>query len=63
MKKIEITLCRAQGPQFKNLIPGSVHDVINPPPGFRNDRRGVWVMGLGQPVKVLSNEYNTLEER
>lgn len=32
-KRIKITQCRAFGPQFSNLIPDSIHDVIKTPAG------------------------------
>lgn len=57
--QIEIIQCDAVGPQFTNLTPGSVHDIINPPTGFDN-KNGVWVMGNGEPVKVLFREFKYL---
>lgn len=59
-KRIKIKYCQACGPQFKNLLPDSEHDVVTPPAGYKNDHTGVWVMGIGEPVKVLSNEYVSL---
>lgn len=56
-EKITIKFCEAVGRQFANLTPGSVHEVIDPPMGYSNDRTGVWVMGAGEPVKVLREEY------
>lgn len=56
VKKIKITNCRAVGRQFENLTPGSIHEVIEPPAGYDNSR-GVWVMGVGEPVKVLFGEF------
>ena len=56
-EKITITNCAAYGKQFANLTPGSIHDVIEPPSGYSNDEKGVWVMGVGEPVKVLWHEY------
>lgn len=53
--KIKIKHCTACGPQFENLKDGSIHEVIAPPPG-ENDRRGWWVMGVGEPVLVLTRE-------
>ncbi len=46
-KKIKVTLCRAQSRAFSNLTPGSVHDVVEPPRGYKNDASGVWVEGVG----------------
>ncbi|GGB82740.1 hypothetical protein GCM10007424_23470 [Flavobacterium suaedae] len=60
-KKIKITQCTASGEAFKNLTNGSVHDVVTPPEGYKNDYRGVWVMGVGEPVKVLNNEFEKIE--
>lgn len=61
ISKIRITCCRANGIQFENLIPGSIHDIIAPPTGFDNSR-GVWVMGVGEPVKVLFGEFEYVKE-
>ena len=55
-KRIQIIECRACGSQFQNLLPGSVHDIIIPPPG-QNNLNGEWVMGVGEPVKVLFKEF------
>ena len=57
IKRIKITHCTACGRCFENLIPGSEHDVIDAPAGEKKDNRGVWVMGVGEPVKVLNNEF------
>lgn len=54
--KIKITICRAFGPVFANLVPESIHEVIEAPEGYDNER-GVWVMGVGTPVKVLFGEF------
>ena len=61
--KIKITFCSAQGPnnQFANLIPESVHNIITPPKGYLNDRAGVWVMGIGEPVRVLAREFEVVK--
>lgn len=55
--EIEIVFCSAYGEKFKNLIPGSKHKVVTPPDGYKNDRTGVWVMGIGEPVRVLTREF------
>jgi hypothetical protein len=54
---VMVTRCTAQGKLFENLVPESVHDVVEPPTGEKNDRKGVWVMGVGGPVKLLVGEY------
>ena len=59
-QRVKITRCTAQGMQFANLTPGSEHDVVNTPKG-ENDKRGVWVMGVGEPVKVLYDEFEFIK--
>jgi len=57
-ERIKITFCTASGRAFGNLIPGSEHDVLEcPPEPYKNDNSGVWVMGVGEPVKVLREEF------
>jgi len=58
-KQVKVTLCIAVGKRFRfaNLTPYSIHNVITPLNGYNNDATGVWVMGIGTPVKLLSNEY------
>jgi hypothetical protein len=58
--KIQITYCHAMGKQFANLTPGSEHDVVAAPEGQKEDTRGVWVMGVGEPVKVLNDEFKKI---
>lgn len=60
-EKVKITHCNAQGGAFANLIPGSEHEVVIPPKGYKNDHTGVWVMGVGEPVKLLSNEFERMK--
>jgi hypothetical protein len=61
-KKIEITRKDSiVGEIFKNITPNSIHEVIAPPDSYTNDLKGVWVMGNGEPVKVLRAEYKVLE--
>lgn len=54
---MKILHCRAFGHQFENLTDGSIHEIIAPPDGQNNDR-GVWVMGVGEPVLVLFGEFD-----
>jgi transcription elongation factor Elf1 len=54
---IKIIDCYACGKQFANLIPDSIHTIIDPPSGYVNNDKGVWVMGVGEPVKVLNDEF------
>lgn len=59
--KIKINECRASGKQFENLKPNSIHQVIEAPKG-EHSNNGVWVMGIGEPVKVLDGEYTEVKE-
>ncbi len=56
-KKVKVTRCTANGKAFSNLTPHSIHEVVEPPKGYKNDLSGVWVMGVGEPVKLLNNEF------
>lgn len=56
-KIVKVTMCQAQGKIFANLTPGSIHELVTPPDGYSHDHRGVWVMGVGEPVKLLKGEY------
>lgn len=56
-KKVKVTICTAVGAQFKNLLPDSIHEVVTPPIGYKNDDTGVWVMGVGERVRLLPNEF------
>ena len=60
IEKIKITECHGQGEVFGNLTPGSTHKVIAPPEGYENKPDGVWVNGVGEPVKILTYEYNII---
>lgn len=56
-QRVKVIKCNAQGGAFSNITPDSVHKVITAPIGHNNDRYGVWVMGNGEPVKLLINEF------
>lgn len=56
-EKVKVTNCTASGKAFGNLTPNSIHEIVAPPSGYKNDHTGVWVMGVGEPVKLLSNEF------
>lgn len=58
--KIKIRKCAGFGDYFDNLTPDSEHDVIVAPAGYSNSVNGVWVMGVGQPVMVLREEYEPI---
>lgn len=55
-KKVKIVYCNAQGEEFKNLQPGSIHEIVVPPEEHKH-LRGVWVMGKTEPVRLLFNEF------
>lgn len=59
-QKIKVIRCVAYGKVFSNLLPNSEHEVINPPKPYKNDHSGVWVMGFGEPVKLLTGEFMEL---
>jgi len=48
-------------PAFDNLIVGSEHECIPPPPGQPNRLPGVWVNGIGEPVKLLNGEFEWID--
>lgn len=54
--KLKVLRCNAAGNVFANLIPGSVHEIIEPPL-LGNRERGEWVMGVGEPVLLLYEEF------
>ena len=63
MKSIKIKHCKAYGKLFENITDGSIHKIIPPPKGFKRDlknTKGVWVMGVGGPVKILYNEFTRI---
>ena len=58
---IEITNCLADLTQCKNLTPGSIHKIVEPPKNLTsadpNWDSGVWVMGVSRPFKLLFSEF------
>lgn len=61
-RSIRIIHCRANGPQFKNLMDGSLHVTVETPTNQdKIDYTGVWVMGVGEPVKVLNDEFEYVD--
>lgn len=62
-KKIKVIHCGAAGEVFSNLKPNSIHEVIPTPKEYLNSKlHDVWVMGVGYPVKLLSDEYEIINE-
>lgn len=60
-KFLKVTHCNAYGNQFENLTDGSVHPILDPPEG-QDNQRGEWVMGNGEPVLLLYNEFKHIEQ-
>lgn len=60
-KRVRIIHCNANGRAFDNLTDWSYHNVIDPPKEHKNDAKGVWVMGNGEPVKILNNEFEIID--
>lgn len=60
MAKIKITKCNAVGKIFSNLTPNSIHEITTAPKGYKSDKKGVWVMGIGEKVKVLNSEFELI---
>ena len=56
-KKIQIKNCNAVGGAFANITHNSTHEIIKPPNNYDNYSNGVWVMGSGEPVKILNREF------
>jgi hypothetical protein len=56
-RKVRIIEVRTGGKPWSNLTPGSVHQVVDAPKGMPDNLAGVWVMGVGEPVKILVGEY------
>ena len=54
-RKIEITHCTANGEIFSNIIDGSKHTLITPPKD--RDKTEFWVMGNGEPIRLMSGEF------
>lgn len=59
-KRIVITHCSAWGEEFVNLTRGSIHSIVDPPEG-QDTSRGVWVMGVTEPVLVFFNEFEFID--
>lgn len=56
-EKVKVIRCTANGKAFSNLLPNTIHEIVTPPNGYKNDHTGVWVMGVGEPVKLLTSEF------
>ena len=56
-EKVKVIRCTAYNKAFSNILPDTIHEVVTPPNGYKNDHTGVWVMGVGEPVKLLASEF------
>ncbi|WP_071122736.1 hypothetical protein [Prevotellamassilia timonensis] len=58
---VKVIRCDACGKAFANLTPGSIHKVV-PSPNGKDNSRGEWVMGVGEPVLLLFGEFSYTDE-
>lgn len=61
-KSVVISTFTGEGSAFANITPDSVHQIVIPPQGYFNGDNGVWVMGIGEPVKILNREIKCFLE-
>lgn len=55
MSKVRITEhFHAFGPEFNNIKPGQIHEVVQE---GSKALPGVWIMGVTEPVRLLKGEY------
>ncbi len=59
-REIEITYCSAVGDAFSNCTSGSKHKLIEPPKD-REDRSEVWIMGVGEPIRLMDEEFKFID--
>lgn len=59
-KKIKIINFNGYSPEFENITPGSVHEIIPPPEGYDN-KDGEWVMGKTEPILILFREFKYMQ--
>lgn len=57
--KIKITKCEGFGPAFENLTPESIHERIDTPKSRKN-KEEIWIMGNGEPIRLLSREFTII---
>lgn len=56
MMKVLIINKPTGNPAFANLDIGTIHDIIPTP----KNESGLWVMGVGEPVKLLQGEFRII---
>ncbi len=59
--RVRVINCTAVGYIFSNLTPKSEHDIIPVPKGESDNLPGIWVQGVGHPIKLLKGEYEVIE--
>ena len=59
-KRIRIIECKAIGKVFMNATPDSIHDLIETPPE-RANRSETWIMGVGEPIRLLAGEFEKIK--
>lgn len=69
-KIVKITsniVVNANNPAFAGLTIGNLHRVIDPPESdainYPNSRMSVWIMGQGEPVRILSGEFKEFKRQ
>lgn len=58
---VRIKRCTGASPEFDKMIPDSKHNIVEPPKGYHNDSKGVWVMGITEKVRLLTHEFYMIE--
>jgi hypothetical protein len=59
--KIKITEVWSLGSQWNNIKKDTIHMIVPSPQGKINGDRGVWVKGVGEPVKIFFDEFEFVE--
>lgn len=60
-KMVRITNFKGQSNEFKNLVEGTEHAVVPCPKEYEKKyKNDIWVMGMTEPVRLLSGEYENI---
>jgi hypothetical protein len=61
--KIIIVIHPPLGEKYlKHLEVGTIHEVIERPKNNPAPERGIWIMGIDEPVKLLFHEFEWVKE-
>lgn len=61
IKRVRISNFKGNSPAFANLINGTEHDVVECPKEYKSKYGSdVWVMGVGEPIRLLNGEYENV---